>query len=89
MTSQKRATGYGNAKKPDMQAAAERRWGVKMGRRSAGGVGRRLRAGPRSILIAGKKMPQHKGGKRLGPLEGLALSGRDDLKKTQRVNCRS
>ncbi|MGY4371778.1 hypothetical protein ACVW1A_007843 [Bradyrhizobium sp. LB1.3] len=31
MTSQKRATGYGNAKKPDMQAAAERRWGVKMG----------------------------------------------------------
>lgn len=31
MTSKKHATGKGNAKKPDMQAAAEARWGAEMG----------------------------------------------------------
>lgn len=31
MTSKKHATGKGNAKKPDMQAAAKARWGVDLG----------------------------------------------------------
>lgn len=31
MTSKKHATGKGNAKKPDMQAAAKARWGVDIG----------------------------------------------------------
>lgn len=31
MTSKKHATGKGNAKKPDMQAAVKARWGVEVG----------------------------------------------------------